>query len=132
MGRYDDFLAGCKFDDMGLITAIAQDHATGEVLMVAYMNREALRQTLERRVACYWSRSRGKLWVKGETSGHLQKIKEITVDCDQDAIVMKVEQTGGACHTGYRSCFYRSLDEDGRLAVTGEKVFDPEDVYGQA
>ncbi|MFH1070556.1 MAG: phosphoribosyl-AMP cyclohydrolase [Candidatus Glassbacteria bacterium] len=131
MGRYDDFLAGCKFDDKGLLTAIAQDHATGEVLMVAYMNREALRQTLERRVACYWSRSRGKLWVKGETSGHLQKIKEITVDCDQDAIVMKVEQTGGACHTGYRSCFYRTLDEDGRLAVTGEKIFDPEDVYGQ-
>lgn len=130
MGKYDDFLAGCKFDDRGLVTAVAQDYASGEVLMLALMNREALEQTLERRVACYWSRSRGKLWVKGETSGHLQRVREIRVDCDLDAVVLKVEQTGGACHTGYRSCFYRSVQADGSLAVTGEKVFDREEVYG--
>ena len=130
MGKYDDFLAGCKFDERGLVSAVTQDHASGEVLMVAFMNREALEQTLERRVACYWSRSRGKLWVKGETSGHLQRVKEILVDCDLDAVVLKVEQTGGACHTGYRSCFYRALQPDGGLIVTGEKVFDREEVYG--
>lgn len=131
MGRFDKLLDQCKFDDKGLITAIAQDHQTGEILMAAFMNREALEQTLERKVACYWSRSRNKLWVKGETSGHFQKIKEIAVDCDMDAVVLKVEQTGGACHTGYRSCFYRRIEEDCSLTVTGEKVFDEGDVYNK-
>lgn len=132
MGRFDKLLDQCKFDDRGFITAIAQDHQTGEILMVAFMNREALEQTLERKLACYWSRSRDKLWVKGETSGHFQKIKEIIVDCDMDTVVLKVEQTGGACHTGYRSCFYRRVEENGSLSVTGEKVFNKGDVYGKS
>lgn len=132
MVRFDKLLDQCKFDDRGFITAIAQDHQTGEILMVAFMNREALEQTLERKLACYWSRSRDKLWVKGETSGHFQKIKEIIVDCDMDTVVLKVEQTGGACHTGYRSCFYRRVEENGSLSVTGEKVFNKGDVYGKS
>jgi phosphoribosyl-AMP cyclohydrolase len=132
MGKYAELLDQCKFDDKGLLTAIAQDKDSGQVLMVAFMNREALKQTLERRVACYWSRSRGKLWVKGETSGHLQKIKELYFDCDMDALVMLVEQEGGACHVGYRSCFYRKVDSGGKLEVVGEKVFDKEDVYGKS
>ena len=131
MGKFDNLLNQCKFDDRGLISAVAQDHLTGEVLMLAWMNREALEQTLQRRVACYWSRSRGKLWVKGETSGHFQKVKEVLIDCDQDAVVLKIEQTGGACHTGYRSCFYRRVEEDGGLTVTGEKVFEEGEVYGK-
>ena len=104
MGKYAELLDRCKFNDQGLMTAIAQDQANGQVLMVGFMNREALEQTLERGVACYWSRSRGKLWVKGETSGHLQKIKELYFDCDMDEILMMVEQLGAACHHGYRSC----------------------------
>jgi phosphoribosyl-AMP cyclohydrolase len=131
MGKYAELLDRCKFNEQGLVSAIAQDQASGQVLMVAFMNREALEQTLERKVACYWSRSRGKLWVKGETSGHLQKIKELYFDCDMDAIVMLVEQLGGACHQGYRSCFYRRVDPEGKLEVVGEKVFDEEDVYGK-
>jgi len=131
MGKYAELLDRCKFNDQGLMTAIAQDQANGQVLMVGFMNREALEQTLERGVACYWSRSRGKLWVKGETSGHLQKIKELYFDCDMDAILMLVEQLGGACHHGYRSCFYRRVNPEGKLEVVGEKVFDEEDVYGK-
>ncbi len=131
MGSYAELLDKCKFDDKGLLTAIAQDQANGQVLMVAFMNREALEQTLERGVACYWSRSRGKLWVKGETSGHLQKIKQLYFDCDMDALVMLVEQEGGACHEGYRSCFYRRVSPEGNLEVVGEKVFDDKEVYGK-
>ena len=99
-----------QFNADGLITAIAQDHATGEILMVAHMNAEALAATLKERVAVYWSRSRQCLWRKGETSGHTQKIHEIRIDCDQDAVLLKVEQIGGACHTGRQSCFYRRID----------------------
>ena len=132
MGKYAELLDKCKFDDKGLLTAIAQDRASGQVLMVAFMNREALEQTLERGVACYWSRSRGKIWVKGETSGHMQKIKELYFDCDLDAIVMLVEQEGGACHKGYRSCFYRRVNAQGKLEVVGEKVFDEEEIYGKS
>ena len=131
MADFDSLLDQVKFDDKGLLTAVTQDAATGEVLMLAFMNREALKQTLERRVACYWSRSRGKLWVKGETSGHMQHVKEITIDCDMDAVVMKIEQKGGACHTGYRSCFYRVV-RDGELVTEGERIFDPEKVYGKS
>lgn len=108
-----------------LVPAIAQDWRTGEVLMLAYMNNTALKRTIETGVAHYWSRSRGNLWRKGESSGNEQLVKEILVDCDADAILLKVEQKGGACHTGYRSCFYRTLD--GR--IVGEKVFEPADVY---
>ncbi len=108
-----------------LVPAVAQDWRTGEVLMLAYMNNTALERTIETGVAHYWSRSRGKLWRKGESSGNEQLVKEILVDCDADAILLKVEQKGGACHTGYRSCFYRTLD--GR--IVGEKVFEPAEVY---
>jgi phosphoribosyl-AMP cyclohydrolase len=115
-----------KFDDKGLITAIAQDYQTNEILMLAFMNLEALEKTVDTGKAHYYSRSRGKQWLKGESSGHIQIVHEMYIDCDADAVLMKVEQLGGgACHTGYRSCFYRTLDGD----VVGEKVFNPEDVY---
>jgi len=109
----------------GLIPAIAQDYATGEVLMLAYMNDEALAKTRETGKAHYWSRSRKKLWLKGETSGNFQVVKEIRIDCDSDAILLLVEQKGGACHTGYRSCFYRTVDGE----IVGKKIFEPKDVY---
>lgn len=105
--------------------AIAQDAETGEVLMCAHMNREAVRRTLETRVAHYWSRSRESLWKKGESSGHQQQVREILVDCDRDAVLLKVEQKGGACHTGYYSCFYQDIDGE----VKGERVFNPDEVY---
>jgi len=98
-----------KFDPSGLIPAIAQDSKTKEVLMIAYMNRESLEKTLKEGKACYWSRSRKKLWTKGETSGNFQKVKDIYYDCDMDAILLVVDQTGVACHTGNKSCFYRKL-----------------------
>jgi len=99
-----------KFDKNGLIPAVAQDYKTGEVLMVAYMNKTSLQKTLKTKKATYYSRSRKKLWVKGETSGNIQKVKEIRIDCDADCILMKIQQVGeGACHTGNRSCFYRKL-----------------------
>jgi phosphoribosyl-AMP cyclohydrolase len=109
----------------GLIQAIAQDNTTKEVLMCAFMNKEALRKTIETGIVHYWSRSRGKLWKKGESSGHLQTVKEMYIDCDMDAVLLMIEQEGGACHTGYRSCFYRNMEGK----VIGEKVFDPENVY---
>jgi phosphoribosyl-AMP cyclohydrolase len=113
----------------GLVTAIAQDDATGEVLMVAYMNEESLRLTLDRGEVVYWSRSRKKLWHKGEESGNVQKLKGLYIDCDGDAIVLKVDQIGGAaCHTGKRNCFFRRIDE-GRVEDVGEQVFDPDEVY---
>lgn len=108
-----------KYDAAGLIPAIAQDHATGEVLMMAWMNRESLRRTLETGLATYWSRSRGEFWVKGLTSGHTQKIVSVSVDCDADALLLKVEQVGAACHENYRSCFFRDLSSEGDLAVNG-------------
>ena len=122
----DDIRAQLKFDDKGLITAIAQDHETNEILMLAFMNLEALEKTVETGKAHYFSRSRGKLWLKGESSGHVQLVHDMYIDCDADAVLMKVEQLGGgACHMGYRSCFYRTLEGD----VISEKVFDPEDIY---
>lgn len=102
-----------KFDANGLVAAIAQDASTGEVLMLAWMNAEALQRTLETRRATYWSRSRSALWVKGETSGHTQEVVDVLVDCDQDAVLLKVRQSGGACHTGRDSCFYRIAGPDG-------------------
>jgi len=98
-----------KFDDKGLIPAIAQDYETKEVLMIAYMNEESLQRTLKEKKACYFSRSRQKLWLKGETSGHVQHIKSIKYDCDADALLLEVEQVGVACHTGKRSCFFREI-----------------------
>ena len=113
----------------GLVTAIAQDDATGEVLMVAYMNEESLRRTLEAGEVVYWSRSRKKLWHKGEESGNVQKLKGLYVDCDGDALVLRVDQVGGAaCHTGKRNCFFRRIDQ-GSVEDVGEQVFDPAEVY---
>ena len=114
----------------GLVTAIAQDDSTGEVLMVAYMNAESFRRTLEIGEVVYWSRSRKCLWHKGESSGNTQLVKSIQIDCDADAVVLRVEQRGNAaCHTGKRSCFYRKL-EGGEWVDVGEQVFDPKEVYG--
>ena len=104
-----------RFDDSGLIAAIAQDAATGKVLMLAWMNAEALARTIETREATYFSRSRQELWIKGATSGNTQEVKEIRIDCDQDAVLLTVEQQGGACHTGEQSCFYRRIADDGEL-----------------
>ncbi len=115
----------------GLLPAVAQDAETGEVLMLAYVNQEAWEHTLKTGHATYWSRSRSELWEKGLTSGNVQIVKEILVDCDDDAIVYKVKQIGdAACHTGYRSCFYRRIDGED-TTVVGEKVFDPKKVYGK-
>ena len=116
----------------GLIPAIVQEYATGQVLMLAYINRLAWEKTLQSGKAHYWSRSRQSLWLKGESSGHVQLIRQILVDCDDDTVIFQVEQLGGAaCHTGHRSCFYRRLVGD-ELQVEGEKVFDPALVYGKA
>ncbi len=113
----------------GLVTAIAIDAAKGDVLMVAFMNEASLRQTLETGNAVYWSRSRGRLWRKGEQSGHTQRVKSVYIDCDGDVVILRVEQKGGAaCHTGKRSCFFRKLEGDEWIDV-GEQVFDPEKVY---
>ena len=106
----DDFLAAVSFNADGLVAAVAQDHKTGELLMFAWMNAESLRLTLETGDVTYWSRSRGELWRKGATSGHTQKLVEAYVDCDGDALLFKVEQTGAACHTGNRTCFFRKLE----------------------
>jgi phosphoribosyl-AMP cyclohydrolase len=115
----------------GLIPAIAQDSDTGEVLMMAYINSESWRLSLETGIVHYWSRSRNKLWKKGESSGHVQEIKEIRVDCDDDCVIFKVKQIGGAaCHTGYRSCFFRKV-QGSELQVEGERVFDPDKVYSK-
>lgn len=123
-------LDSLKWNDDGLISVIFQDHETGEVLTLGYMNREALQRTLDTAKVYLFRRSHGRVMMKGETSGNIQLVREILVDCDADAIVMKVEQIGGACHEGYRSCFYRRL-ADGRLEVVGERVFDPKEVYGR-
>lgn len=119
-----------NFEKMGgLIPAIAQDVNSGEVLMLAFMNREAWEETLKSGLATYYSRTRDSLWVKGLTSGHIQRVKEIRVDCDEDTILLKVEQVGGAaCHRGYAGCFYRQVADD-RLTIIGEPVFDPKEVY---
>jgi len=127
-----------KFDADGLITCVATDAASGEVLMVAHMNAEALKRTIETGEAWYYSRSRKALWKKGETSGHVQRVAEMRIDCDQDAVWIRVEQQGeGACHTGRRSCFYRAVPLNQRGTVKLEfrdagKVFDPKAVYGKS
>ncbi len=118
-----------KFDSNGLITAISQDAKTGEILMSAYMNKEALDLTIQTGNAVFYSRSRKKLWKKGEESGHTQKIKQILVDCDQDCLILKVEVNQGQCHVGYQSCFYRAIKADGKLEFVAEKVYDPKEAY---
>ena len=118
------------FDKLGgLVPAIAQDHRTGEILMLAFMNEAAWNATLTSGRATYYSRSRKCLWVKGQTSGNIQRVREIRIDCDDDAVILKVEQVGGAaCHTGHRSCFHKKI-EDGAVRIEGQPVFDPKEVY---
>jgi phosphoribosyl-AMP cyclohydrolase len=123
-------LEAAKFDSNGLLVAVAQDAETGEVLMTAFMNKESLERTVETGKATYWSRSRKKLWMKGEESGHFQTVHSLHLDCDGDALLLKVHQTGGACHTGHRSCFYREIIDNGNvLKEHKDLVFDPKKVY---
>ncbi|MHB9154323.1 MAG: phosphoribosyl-AMP cyclohydrolase [Endomicrobiales bacterium] len=124
------FTRELKFDANGLIPAVVQDWKDGEVLMVAYMNREAVMRTLKTKKATFWSRSRQKFWIKGEQSGNVQKVKGFFYDCDGDCLLVKVEQVGGAaCHTGFRSCFYRKVSPAGTVTVRGKRIFDPKKVY---
>ena len=124
-------LEGPDFQKVPLIPVIAQDSASGDVLMLAYMNEEAYRETLATRRVCYFSRSRNRLWRKGEESGHVQELHDMYFDCDADTLLVKVRQIGdAACHAGYRSCFYRKLSADGSSSeIVGERVFNPEEVY---
>ncbi len=127
----DQFIDELRWNEQGLIPAIAQDSGTGKVLMLAWMNAESLRLTVEEGIAVYWSRSRNALWRKGETSGHQQRVKEIRLDCDQDALVLSVEQVGGiACHTGRNSCFYLKL-QDGQWQSSEPVIKPSEDIYQQ-
>ena len=114
----------------GLLPAIAQDAKSGRVLMMAWMNRQAWSETLATAQATYFSRSRGKLWRKGESSGHRQRVVEIRIDCDADTILLKVQQEGAACHEGYQSCFFRRVDSDGSATIADERLVDPATVYG--
>ena len=124
-----DFTNEVKFDENGLVPVIIQDWKNNQVLMLAYMNAEALRMTVNSGKTHFWSRSRKQFWLKGENSGHTQEVKEIFFDCDSDTILMKVEQKVAACHEGYRSCFFRKLEND-TLAVVEEKIFNESEVYG--
>jgi len=124
------FMKELKYDAQGLIPAVVQDWKDGTVLMVAYMNKEAVKRTFKTKKATFWSRSRQQFWVKGESSGNIQKVKELRYDCDGDCLLVKVDQIGGAaCHTGYRSCFYRKVSPQGAGKVTGKRIFDPKKVY---
>jgi phosphoribosyl-AMP cyclohydrolase len=122
-------IAALRFDEQGLVPAVAQQHDTGEVLMLAWMNREAIVRTLETGRVHYWSRSRQKLWRKGESSGQGQRLVELRLDCDGDALLLRVEQTGVACHTGRRSCFFRAV-QGGALVTTAEPLVTPGELYG--
>lgn len=126
----NDLLDAVQFDDDGLVAAIVQDHETGDVLMMAYLNAETLQETLQTGRMVYWSRSRQAVWRKGETSGNVQHVREARIDCDGDTLLFRVDQIGNAaCHTGHRSCFYRRVQGD-ELVNDGTQVFDPEKVYG--
>jgi phosphoribosyl-AMP cyclohydrolase len=114
----------------GLLPAIAQDHRSGKILMLAYINKASWERSLETGQVHYWSRTRKEIWHKGETSGNIQKIREIYVDCDNDTVLFKVEQVGGAaCHLGFESCFHKKVDRNGEVTIVGKKVFDPDEVY---
>lgn len=131
MSNNETWLNKVNWSEDGLVPAIAQDAESGDILMVAWMNREALKQTVERGEAVYWSRSRKKLWHKGEESGHTQKVKEIRLDCDEDVVLMKIEQSGGiACHTGRRSCFFQRL-ENGQWVTVDPVLKDPHEIYNK-
>lgn len=120
-----------KYNEAGLIPAIVQDADTGEVLMLAYMNQASLEKTLATMETWFWSRSRKVFWHKGETSGNVQRVRELFYDCDRDTLLIKVEQQGAACHEGYRTCFHYRMEKDGNVTVVGEKLFDPDEVYGK-
>ncbi|HHY87260.1 MAG TPA: phosphoribosyl-AMP cyclohydrolase [Verrucomicrobia bacterium] len=121
-----------KFDANGLIPAIIQEQGTGRVLMMAWMNRASLEKTIETGKTHFWSRSRQKFWMKGESSGHTQQVRDIATDCDGDTLLIQVEQIGAACHEGYRSCFFRSFDKDGAdFKITEERLATPEEIYGK-
>jgi len=124
-------ISDLTYDPSGLIPAIIQDADTGEVLMMAYMNEQSLAETIRTRRTHFWSRSRKKYWMKGESSGHVQEVVGIFIDCDQDTLLIKVKQEGAACHKGYRTCFFRQRQDDGEWAVIAERLFDPEAVYGK-
>ncbi|MCX8232070.1 MAG: phosphoribosyl-AMP cyclohydrolase [Alphaproteobacteria bacterium] len=126
----DQLLRKMKFDSNGLVPAIAQQHDTGEVLMMAWMNVDAIRESLTSGRVCYWSRSRGALWKKGETSGQIQALKELRVDCDGDTILVLIDQTGVACHTGRRNCFYRAV-RNGEFIEIADIETDPKALYGE-
>jgi phosphoribosyl-AMP cyclohydrolase len=120
-----------QYNAQGLIPAIIQDADTGEVLMMAYMNRQSLAKSIETGRTHFWSRSRQKLWMKGETSGHRQEIQAIFTDCDNDTLLIKVKQHGAACHEGYRSCFFRQYGSTGQWSISSQRLVDPEEVYGK-
>jgi phosphoribosyl-AMP cyclohydrolase len=123
-------LSKLKYNDAGLIPAIVQDADTGEVLMLAYMNQASVEKTIATGETWFWSRSRQVFWHKGETSGNVQRVRELFYDCDRDTLLVKVEQRGAACHEGYRTCFHYRMEQDGSVTVVGEKMFDPAEVYG--
>ncbi len=124
-----DFLEKVSFNKEGLLPVIVQDINGGEVLMMAWMDKEALRKTIVSGKAYFWSRSRKKLWLKGESSGHYQLVREMWIDCDEDTLLIKVEQIKAACHKGYKSCFFRKINKEGKIELIGEKVFEPGKVY---
>ncbi|MCW5751573.1 MAG: phosphoribosyl-AMP cyclohydrolase [Alphaproteobacteria bacterium] len=128
MTAIDEMLQRIAFDANGLVPAIAQQHDTGEILMMAWMNREAVRETLETERVCYWSRSRRALWRKGETSGHVQRLVEMRIDCDGDTLLLLVEQTGVACHTGRHNCFFTAL-RDAEIRTIADVEVDPGPIY---
>jgi len=123
------FMEELKFDSQGLIPAIVQDYENGQVLMLAYMNRESLEKSIVTGRTCFWRRSQKRLWVKGEVSGCFQEVREIFFDCDGDTLLIKAKQVGGSCHLGYRTCFFRKVNKKGDYEIVGEKVFDPDKVY---
>src|SRR5256885_6546845 len=125
------FLEKLKFNNEGLIPAIIQEQSTGRVLMMAWMNKEAVQKTIDLGKTVFWSRSRQKYWVKGETSGHVQVVKDVALDCDGDTLLIQVEQTGAACHEGYKSCFFRSTGDGKSFNVTEAQLETPEQIYGK-
>lgn len=126
------FFDELKFNAEGLIPAIVQEESSGRVLMLAWMNRVALEKTLELGQTVFWSRSRRKLWIKGETSGHVQTVKSVAFDCDGDTLLIEVEQAGAACHEGYKSCFYRAVEDGGsRIRITEPRLRTPDEIYGK-
>ncbi|MDR2772950.1 MAG: phosphoribosyl-AMP cyclohydrolase [Elusimicrobiota bacterium] len=129
---FEQIISQLKFDEKGLIPAVVQDYKDNAVLMVAYMNKESVKRTLETKKATFWSRSRQSFWIKGESSGNIQELKEFYYDCDADCILIKVNQIGqAACHTGHRSCFFTKVCDNASTEIVGKPLFDPKKVYGK-